>query len=148
LRLNLAANIPGEIDDFAPWRRIKHGSGCIVIGMGPVLQNLYELDQDLLEQLEIWSVGVLPINEIPAELSASIRGKRPVVVLEEHYGACGLGEALSYLFLTRGVVPQSLTGIHAHGYPSGRYGSQRWHQLENGLAGPTLTSRLEEIVRG
>src|SRR5450631_3098281 len=40
LRLNTPAEIPGEIPTFAPWRRIKGGRGCIVIGMGPVLRNL------------------------------------------------------------------------------------------------------------
>ncbi len=149
LRLNMSVDIPGKLDDFAPWRRIKQGRGCVVIGMGPVLQNLFEIgNQDLLDELEIWSVGVLPVHDIPAALSARIRENHPVVVLEEHYGPCGLGEALSYVFLTQGIVPQSMTSIHAQGYPSGRYGSQRWHQLENGLAGPTLASRLEKVVRG
>jgi transketolase len=91
---------------------------------------------------------MFPINDIPAELSASIREKRRVVVIEEHYGACGLAEALSHLFLTRGVIPESLTSLHAVGYPSGRYGSQRWHQEESGLAGQALFSRLEKVVRG
>ena len=149
LRLNASAKIPGEIPTFAQWRKIKPGRSCVVIGMGPVLHNLYEIgDSKLFEEIEIWSVGMFPINDIPAELSASIREKRRVVVIEEHYGACGLAEALSHLFLTRGVVPESLTCLHAVGYPSGRYGSQRWHQEESGLAGQALFSRLEKIVRG
>ena len=116
--------------------------------MGPVLQGLYEMGvPELLDELEIWSVGTFPIEDIPAELSASIKEKRRVITIEEHYRACGLGEALSYLFLTSGVVPESLTCLHAAGYPSGRYGSQRWHQEESGLAGPALVSRLEKLLR-
>ncbi len=116
--------------------------------MGPVVGNLYEMrDQQLLDDIEIWSVGMFPIDDIPAELSASIGEKRRVVIIEEHCGACGLGEALSHLFLIRGVVPQSLTSLHAVGYPTGRYGSQRWHQEESGLAGQALFSRLEKVVR-
>ena len=149
LRLNASAKIGDEIPAFAQWRKIKPGRSCVVIGMGPVLNNLYEIgDSKLFEEIEIWSVGMFPINDIPAELSASIREKRRVVVIEEHYGACGLAEALSHLFLTRGVIPESLTSLHAVGYPSGRYGSQRWHQEESGLAGQALFSRLEKVVRG
>jgi transketolase len=149
LRLNTAAEIPGELPAFAPWRRIKRGRSCIVIGMGPVLCNLYDMGaQELLDDIEIWSVGMLPIDDIPAELAASISEKRPVVTIEEHYGACGLGEALSHLFLSRGVFPQSFTGLHAAGYPSGRDGSQRWHQEQNGLAGQALRSQLEKVIRG
>ena len=147
LRLNASANVPEHLPPFAPWRRLKHGRSCVVIGMGPVLQNLYDAGvQELLEEIEIWNVGMFPIEDIPTELSVSIREKRRVIVIEEHYESCGLAEALSYLFLTRGVVPESLTSLHAKGYPSGRYGSQRWHQEENCLAGPGLISRLEKAI--
>ena len=47
-----------------------------------------------------------------------------------------MAEAVSYLLLTNGVCPRSFTSLHAKGYPGGRYGSQRWHQEESGLAGP------------
>jgi len=149
LRLNTAAEIPGEVSTFAPWRRIKRGRSCIVIGMGPVLRSLYDMgDEELLDDIEIWSVGMLPIDGIPADLTASIREKRTVVTIEEHYGSCGLGEALSHLLLTRAVFPQSFTSLHAAGYPTGRYGSQRWHQEESGLAGHALRSHLQKVIHG
>jgi transketolase len=149
LRLNTPAEIPGELPTFAPWRRIKRGRRCIVIGMGPVVRNLYDIgDQELLDDIEIWSVGMLPLDDIPADLTASIREKRRVVTIEEHYGSCGLGEALSHLFLTHAVFPQSFTGLHAVGYPTGGHGSQRWHQEQSGLAGQALFSHLEKVIRG
>jgi transketolase len=149
LRLNSAAEIPGEVPPFAPWRKIKAGRSCVVIGMGPVVRNLYEMsEQALLDDLEIWSVGVLPLDEIPADLVASIKEKQRVVTIEEHYRACGMAEAVSYLLLRQGVCPRSFTSLHAKGYPSGRYGSQRWHQEESQLAGRALRVQLEQAVRG
>jgi transketolase len=147
LRLNSPADIPHEIPAFAPWRKLKSGRTCVVIGMGPVLQSLYDVaTPELLEELEVWSVGTFPLEPIPTELAASIQNTSHVITMEEHYRSCGLGEALSHLFLTSGVIPQSLTSLHAAGYPSGRYGSQRWHQEENGLRGPSLAARLKELV--
>ncbi len=146
LRLNSPAGIPGGIPPFAAWRRIKAGRKCVVVGIGPVLGNLYEL-ADLLDDIEIWAVGKLPIAELPAELMASIREKRRVVTLEEHYAACGLGEALGHLLLRRSVSLDSFVGLCAAGYPSGRYGSQRWHQEESGLAGEALSARLGKVIR-
>lgn len=149
LRLGNAARIPGELPPFAPWRRLKRGQSCVVIGMGPVVGNLYDTDdQALLDDLEIWSVGTLPMHELPADLVASIKERPRVVTIEEHYASCGLGEALGRLLLTRGVCPRSFTALHAAGYPSGRYGSQRWHQEESGLAGRALFSRLEKVIHG
>jgi len=147
LRLNAAAEIPG-VPAFAPWRKLKSGRSAVVIGMGPVLEGLYQLGApELFEELEIWSVGTLPLEPIPPELAASVREKRRVITMEEHYRSCGLGEALSHAFLTSRVIPQSLSCLHAAGYPSQRYGSQRWHQEESGLAGWPLVSRLETLLR-
>jgi transketolase len=147
LRLGLSAKIPGKIPAFAAWRRLKPGRSAVVIGMGPVLQGLYELGAPLLDELEIWCVGTFPLEDLPAELTLSIKEKRRVITVEEHYRAGGLGEALSYLLLTSGVLPESLVCLHAAGYPSGRYGSQRWHLEESGLTGHSLTSRLEQLLR-
>ena len=70
------------------------------------------------------------------------------MTIEEHYLPCGLGEAVSHLLLSGGVHLRSFTSLHAKGYPSGRYGSQRWHQEESGLAGQPLRGQLERVVRG
>ncbi len=148
LRLNVPAKLPGEVPPFAPWRQLKPGRSCVVIAMGPVVQGLYEKEAaGLLDELEIWTVGTFPLENIPAELAASIRQKGRLATIEEHYQAGGLAEALSHRLLTTGVLPSSLSCLHAHGYPSGRYGSQRWHQEENGLRGPALVSRLEGLLR-
>lgn len=149
LRLNTPAKIPDALPAFAPWRRLKRGRSAVVIGMGPIVGNLYDMgNPELLESLEIWSVGTMPIEDLPADLVRSIQDGRPVVTIEEHHRACGLGEALSHLLLTRALFPRSFTSLHAAGYPSGRYGSQAWHQAESGLLGPALASRLEALIRG
>jgi transketolase len=148
LRLNAAAEIPETIPAFAPWRRLKRGRNALVIGMGPVLQGLWHMGaHELLDELEVWSVGTFPLAPLPAELSSRIQAGLRVFTLEEHYRPCGLGEAMSYLLLSSQLIPKSFSCLHADGYPSGRYGSQRWHQEENGLAGPALASRLEVALR-
>jgi len=149
LRLGMPVEIPGEIPAFASWRKLKPGRSCVVVGAGPVLQGLYELGApELFDELEIWSVGTFPLESLPAELVTSIEEKRRVITIEEHYRGCGLGEALSYSLLTSGVAPKSFVCLHAAGYPSGRYGSQRWHLEESGLSGAPLISRLRELLGG
>lgn len=148
LRLNVSAELPHAVPPFAPWRKLKSGSEFVVIAAGAIVQSLYELHASLLDELEIWSVGVFPLGELPAELVSSVQQKRGVITVEEHYRGCGLGEAVSHSFLTSGVVPRSFVSLCAAGYPSESYGSQRWHQRESGLAGPELARRLEEAIRG
>lgn len=148
LRLNAPAHLPHPVPPFAPWRKLKSGRRCVVVAMGPVVQNLYELEPDLLAELEIWVVGTFPLEELPEELRTSVREKGRVATLEEHHSAGGLGEALCHELATSRCGVAALLGLHAAGYPSGRYGSQAWHQGESGLRGPALAARLEGFVRG
>jgi len=147
LRLGMPTQIPGDVPAFAPWRRLKPGRRWVVVGAGPVLQGLYECPPALLDELEIWAVGTFPLEAVPEELAQSIEQKRGLLTLEEHYLPGGLAEALSHALLVSGRVPRRMHSLHAGGYPSGRYGSQRWHLEESGLAGPPLASRLEELLR-
>ncbi len=147
LRLNASAQLATEIPAFAPWRQTAGRTKLCRHRHGPGVERLIRVEStELLEELEIWSVGLLPLEELPIELIDKHSIKRRVVIIEEHYRAGGLAEALSYVFLTSGVVPARLTCLHAVGYPSGRYGSQRWHQAENGLLGPSLASHLENFL--
>ena len=147
LRLNLAATVDKPIRRFCQWRKIRDGKKAIVISTGPVVSNVLEIaDDGLDDDLEIWSIGLFPVHELPEQLVASLRAKKKVITLEEHYGQSGLNEAVARLLLERAGCAITYWCVCAKGYPSGKYGSQRWHQEENGLAGPPLVSLLKEAV--
>jgi transketolase len=147
LRLNTSAAIGHPVPPFQQWRKIKDGTGAVVVGTGPVLLNVLQIrDSALLDAVELWNVSVFPIRELPPPLLSSIRQKRKVVTMEEHYGQCGLHEALAPLLLDAPGGPIMYRGLSALGYPSGKYGSQRWHQEENHLQGPALETRLREFL--
>ena len=148
LRLNRATDAMCPVPPFAPFRKLKEGRSAVVITMGPIVESLFQMERaDLLDELEIWSVGIFPLHDLPTDLVASIHHKKSVVTLEEHLASGGLGEALSHRLLTTGIATRKFVSLHAAGYPSGRYGSQNWHQHESGLAGPSLIERLEEALR-
>lgn len=149
LRLNTGAKLPSPIDSFRQWRKIKEGNEFLIIGAGPVLGNIFELEDERVQTgAEVWAVGQLPIAEIPHELLESLKLKKKVLIIEEHQGACGLNEALAALLLKQINFPITFESICAEGYPSGKYGSQRWHQEESGLAGEPLLKRIREFMRG
>jgi transketolase len=147
LRLNLAAKISGPVEEFSQWRKIKEGKTCVLVSTGPVVGNVFDtVEKEVLENFEIWSVGIFPVRELPQELVKSISTKKRVVTVEEHFGQCGLNETLARLLLENIAGPIKYGSIAAAGYPSGKYGSQRWHQEENGLAGSALNTRLKELL--
>lgn len=148
LRLNAAPNLDFAVESFRPWRKIKAGKKIIVVGTGPVIANIFQLpDQSLVEDIEVWAISEFPIKEIPGSLIASLKNKKKIATIEEHIGECGLNEALAVHLLRQTNFTFTYKNIYAKGYPTGKYGSQRWHQEESGLAGEGLKQFLVELSR-
>lgn len=146
LRLNLAAKINYKLEAFKPWRKIKSGKKAVVIATGPVAANLFDLEEDVLDELEIWIVGVFPVIELPIDLLKTLDSLKVVITMEEHNGQCGLYETIAAQLLSNKVGNISYHGLFANGYPSGKYGNQKWHQAENNLEGDNLKNKLLEFL--
>lgn len=149
LRLNLASaqeNLPA----FSQWRRLKKAGAekprAIIISTGTVTDNLFKLPDYLLSDIEIWLLSQFPVYNIPQELLEKIGAVKNVITMEEHQGQCGLHETLASLLLKSLATPIKYNTLFASGYPSGRYGSQQWHQEENSLAGKNLETKIEDFL--
>lgn len=144
LRMNTAAKVATEIAPFTQWRKIKSGTQGVVVGTGPVVENILNLEA--AADLEVWVVSIFPIHDIPAELAASINTTKKLIVIEEHRGEGGLRETLSYHLINRLSTPIKILSLSANGYPSGKYGDQKFHQAENNLGGEGLKKAVEGFV--
>lgn len=148
LRLNLAST-QKDIVKFSQWRRIKSNTEtpkAVIIGTGTVTDNLFKLPENILNHFEIWLVSKFPVYDFPQELLEVIKTTRNLIVIEEHQGQCGLHETLASLLLKQLSISIKYNTLFASGYPSGRYGSQLWHQEENNLAGKNLENKLMEFI--
>jgi len=148
LRLNLASS-QENIPTFSQWRKIKKAEGgctAIVISTGSVTDNLFQLPGFLRDDMEVWLLSEFPVHEIPSELIKNINRVRKVITMEEHQGQCGLHETLASLLLKKLTVPIGYYNLFASGYPSGKYGSQKWHQEENSLAGKNLENKITAFI--
>jgi transketolase len=148
LRLNLAAtreNVPV----FSQWRKLKESfnTKAIVIGTGTVVDNLFKLPEEVLNDLEVWLLSKFPLYHLPEPLLKIINEVGNVITLEEHSGQCGLHETLASLLLKQLKRPVQYHTLFANGYPSGRYGSQQWHLEENNLAGKNLENKISEFIK-
>ena len=145
LRLNMGAKVPYEVAPFAQWRKLKSGNKGVVVGTGPVLENI--CNSAWAEDLEIWVLSVFPIVDLPAELIAAVNRTQKLITIEEHNGECGLRETLSYHLMNELSSPIKMLALAANGYPSGKYGDQKWHQAENNLGGEGLNNQLENFLK-
>lgn len=144
IRLNSA--LKSELK-FDFWRKIMSGKRGLVLGMGPVTSNaIAEIKNHFVDDFSVWAVGILPIISFPEELISEIAELKKLVILEEHCGPGGLGECIAVELLKLGISNLEIIFLNAVGYPSGRYGSQTWHQAENGLVGEGLSRTLRKIL--
>lgn len=144
LRLNMAAKLPFAVEPFAPWRKLKTGNKAVVVGTGPVLENI--CNSPMADELEVWAVSLFPISDVPEVLLESLHSVQKLIIIEEHRGECGLRETLSYHLLSGLHKPVSVLSLCAAGYPSGRYGDQKFHQHENALGGEPLQRAIEQFI--
>lgn len=145
LRLNLAAKLKKKITPFSTWRKIKEGNDGVVIGVGPVLENIINIEEEIRKDFEIWVVSIFPFGEIPADIIEKINSTKRLITIEEHYAAGGLGESFSIKLLGKINTPIQFLPLFAHGYISGKYGDQKWHQAENSLLGDSLKQKIQQL---
>ena len=147
LRLNLAAKIEFEGDaTYAPLRRVRRGNAGTVVCLGPLAGEVVKaLGEDGSPSPSVWALARFPFGELPPALLEELEVTRKCLVVEEHLASGGAGEALAIALLRAARGPIRFEHLHARGYPSGRYGSQRWHLEESSLAGPSLAKALRDF---
>jgi transketolase len=121
---------------YAPWRCLAVGSGPVVVVVGPLAGSAMAALADLHgADPVLWVATELPLAAAPppALLAAQIAAAGRLCVIEEHVGQGGLGAMLATWTLESGIALRGFRHLHAHGYPSGRYGSQAFHRRESGL---------------
>ncbi len=123
------------VPPYASWRRIVRGSGPIILVCGSLVGGLIGpiLQVPPADRPTLWLVSELPLDFIPGDFLDDVRRSPHLMVVEEHVANGGVGEQLARQLLLLGVAPARFSHRCATGYPSGRYGSQRFHRRECGL---------------
>lgn len=141
--LRLGMGLAGEpLESQGAWHWHARGNRGVAIASGPVVKGLLETVKDF----EVVTVDEFPLPALPQVLFEKIESTRTLLTLEEHLPTGGLGEAIAARLLGRLSGPIRFLPVSAKGYPSGRYGSQRWHWDECGLAGPLLSNQVATFL--
>ncbi|PZN93520.1 MAG: transketolase [Alphaproteobacteria bacterium] len=121
------------LPDYAPWRCLLRGDAGVLVIVGPGAGGFLAMAATLPPESrpDIWVATELPLRSdmLPAAVLAADR----LYVVEEHVAQGGVGQMLAHLLLLAGAAPRRFRHFHADGYRSGRYGSQAFHRVENGI---------------
>ncbi len=136
LRLGVSEAPAGEpVPAYAPWRRLLGGNGWVVLATGPLAGGVWDALRGLDEAVRptLWLLSELPPGELPEAFLADLARSRRLLVAEEHVAQGGVASMIATALLARGRAPERFVARTARGYPSGLYGSQRFHRAECGL---------------
>jgi len=136
LRLGVSEEPAGAtVPPYAPWRRLVEGRGWVVLVTGPLVGGIWDavrkLDED--QRPALWLLTELPPGEIPDAFLDDLARSLKLLVVEEHVAQGGVGSMIARALLERGRAPERFVTRSAQGYPSGKYGSQKFHRKESGL---------------
>jgi transketolase len=148
IRLGASVENFGEVAAGSCWaafRRILRGSKVVIVAMGPIVGNIISVLQHLPpDSVELWTAGEFPILEIDDAFKSAVRRIGKLITVEEHYRSAGMSENIAQHLV--GIPNLEMMSLCAKGYPSGRYGSQKWHQEESGLSGDGILKAVLEIL--
>ncbi len=125
---------------FAPWRKLAAGDGGTLIAVGPLAGALWTPCMAIPEATRpnLWCLSQLPLPVIPDELRRDLARSSRLLIAEEHVAQGSAGQAFAMELLQSRCVPSIIRHVTALGYPSGRYGSQKFHRAECGLDASSL----------
>lgn len=119
---------------YKPWRELIQGGAGHIVALGPIAGGIGLMVADLPwdKRPSVWAVSQLDCSLIPEKFLKNSCNSN-LIIVEEHYQHGGLGMALLYHLSQAGIALNSVTHLHAAGYPSSRFGSQQFHRAESGL---------------
>lgn len=151
LRLGLALK-PDQlkIESYSHTRRLLKGDKVTVVGIGPVIINVFEalgILNNPIYQPDLFVVSEMPLAEISPELKKSLKKTGQLVIIEEHVSRGGLAENLA-LLLAKSQLFCRIEHLCAQGYPDGLYGSQSYHHKVCQLDPLSLSKLLKRLAYG
>ena len=131
---------------YAAWRQLTRGPGATILAVGPLGGSLWEalLAIPASQLPNLWVVTELPIraDDIPPAFLDQVRLSQRLMVVEEHVSQGGAGQMLAHALALMGQSPLRFAHRCALDYPSGSYGSQKFHRRESGLDPASILAEI------
>ena len=136
---------------FAKFREVLEGTRGTVFALGSMAGAVYPVLAALSPENRpaLCACATVPVNlnELPDGTLELLRRRLPVLTVEEHVRAGGLGEAVASLLCETGIAPDRMTMRTACGYPGKRYGSQRYFWKLSQLDPDSLAQTIQQLFK-
>ena len=145
--------LPKEVTPppFSKFRRVLDGTCGTVFALGSMAGVVYSVLSELAPEKRpaLCACATVParLEELPEEILTLLNRRLPVLTVEEHVRAGGLGEAIAGLLCEAGLPPAQMVMRTACGYPGKRYGSQRFFWQLSRLDPESLLQTIQQLFK-
>ena len=132
-----------ESPPYAPWRKLLDGDNGVMVTLGPLAGSALTtlLDLSPSSRPSLWCICEFADNLIPDSFLKDVINKT-LIILEEHVESGGLSMNLALSLCKRSIFPRNTIIRSALRYPTGRYGSQKYHCSQSGLDPESINSLI------
>ena len=135
-----------RIPEFSQWRKLLDGDRIPIVTVGSISGEYWNYCLNLPREQSpaLWALGKLPletITDIPDSLLHHVY-ERGICIVEEHCVQGSAGQQLATILVSQGIKVRQFLHFFATGYPSGRYGSQKFHRNDSGIAADVVIPKL------
>jgi transketolase len=147
LRLNLAPPTSVKLPPYSPVRQLVKGGSITILVLGYLIHNVIEavLTLGKRNKVDVWCITELPLK-LPDNLFFSLQRSKRIIVIEEHTSRGGLNTYLLSYLIKLNIHLKNYIHLYARGYPSGYYGSHRFHLNENDLSPAGIIKHIKTLL--
>lgn len=118
-----------------------------IVALGPIVLNVLDAlaKNNLMDKADLFTAFHLPIKEIPATISDSIKKTKKLLIVEEHVETGGLGQSMALKLSEMNIHIDKFIALNAKNYLSGLYGDQQFHQAESGLDAENIAREMKSL---
>ncbi len=132
--------------DYAPWRRLLHGDGAIVLAVGPLAGVAMAALADTDASLWVLTEGPITRRPPPPPLVEEITARKRLCVYEEHVAHGGVGSMMAMWLLGEQISMERFRVVSAFGYLHKTTGSQAFLREHSGIGPRALADAYREVA--
>jgi transketolase len=123
-----------SVPKFAPWRLVLEGHSGVMVVLGPLAGEALNalLSVSICDRPALWVVSEYSFNNVPDTFFHQVNDS-VLYVFEEHVRSGGIGMNISFMLFERHIKVRRFIHKYALGYPTGRFGSQKYHRNQCGI---------------
>ncbi|WP_186647378.1 transketolase [Fluviispira vulneris] len=136
-----------KVKPFSSWRNLFQGENATLLFIGPIVSEYLKLENNNFS-CSVWLLSKLSNGEniLDENFIHDVLRTRKLLIVEEHLEHGSAATMIAYELCKRNIHLEKFIHLCAKGYPSGKYGSQSFHQKESNIDSDSIFHSINRLI--